>query len=297
MSKFSLQPEDGTIQNGDIRGNDSSDLQVARDSASQIASGYASVLVGGFGNTASGTYSAAFGGYNVSSGEASLAIGLYTTAQGDYSLSGGFASQALATSSASLGFECITTGVQSTLLFAVNGFTEPTGVGSLGMGTDVRTYLPLQVAFAGGQFTVRGDAQNSTYLAKGAVFNQGGGAPIVLVIGKGTTTPLIIDGLNRSWSVVVDYQVVCNDGGLNSGLTGQVYKVQKSFFFKVVNGVTSLSAVDSFNEQFDTDMSTCTFNVSAAASNSLALVGTTPLTANTSDFRAIARVEITEIAW
>lgn len=297
MSKFSLQPEDGTVQNGDIRGDDSSDLQVGRDDPSQIASGYASVLVGGYANTASGTYSAAFGGYNVSSGQASLAIGLNTTASGDYSLAGGFASVAQALSSASLGFECITTGVQSTLLFAVNGITEVTAVGSVGMGTDVRTYLPLQVAFAGGQFTARGDAQNSTYLAKGAVFNQGGGAPILLVIGKGTTTPLIISGLNRSWSVVLDYQIVCNDGGSNPTLTGQVYKVQKSFFFKVVAGITSVSAIDSFNEQSNPDMASCTLNISAGASNSLAIVGTTPLTANVSDFRAIARIEITEIAW
>jgi len=297
MTKFSLQPEDGSVDNGGIRGDDSSDLQVARDNSDQIASGYASVLVGGFANTASGTYAAAFGANNVSSGQASLAIGLFTTASGDYSLAGGFSSLAQGLSSAALGFECVTTAIQSTLLFAVNGITELTAVGSLGMGTDIRTYLPLQMAFAGGNFTTRGDAQMSTYLAKAAVFNQGGGAPINLVIGKGTTTPLIIDGANRSWSVVVDYQVVCNNGGGNPSLKGNVYKVQKSFFFKVVGGVTSLSAVNSYNEQSDTDMATCTLNISAGPSNSLLFVGTTPITANLSGFRAIARIVLTEIAW
>jgi hypothetical protein len=298
MSKFSLQPEDGTVQNGDMRGDDSTDLQVARSSSEQVASGYASVLVGGYGNTASGSYSAAFGANNISSGLGSLAIGYYTQALGDYTLSGGVQSYAMAQASVALGGECVAQAVQSTLLFAVNGLTESTAVGSVGQGFDVQTYLPLQFAFAAGNFTTRGDAQFSQYLAKGTAFNQTGAQPFVLVIGKGTTVPIVISGSNRSWSVNIDFQMVCTDAGSAAGLTtGQVYKVQKSFFFKVVGGTTSISGVDSFNEQSDANMAGASLTVSAGALNSMALVATTPVASNVSDFRAIAHVKMTEIAW
>ncbi len=298
MSKFSLQPEDGSTQHGNMRGDDSTDLQVARSDASQVASGYASVLVGGYGNTASGSYSAAFGGNNIASGLGSLAIGYYTQALGDYTLSGGVQSYAMAQASVALGGECVAQAVQSTLLFAVNGLTESTAVASVGSGVDVRTYLPMQWAFAAGNFTTRGDAQYSQYVAKGSVFNQTGVQPFVLLIGKGTTVPLVIDGANRAWSVVIDFMMVCNDKGSAAGLTtGEVYKVQKSFFFKVVGGTTSISTVNSYNEQADANMAGSSLTVSAGALNSLALVATTPIASNVSDFRAIAHVNISEIAW
>ena len=312
MSKFSLQPEDGSVQNGDVRGDDSTDLQVARSSADQVASGYASVLVGGFGNTASGPQSAAFGGSNISSGDSSvafgygnissgtgsLAIGYSTQALGNYSLSGGILSEARAQASTALGGECIAEGLGSTLLFAQNGRTTATAVGSMGAGWDVRTYLPLQFSFAGGNFSVAGDAQHSQYLAKGTAFNQSGAQPFALVIGKGTTLPLAITGSNRAWSVVVDFVMVCTDAGSAGSLTaGEVYKVQKSFFYKVVSGVTSISSVDSYNEQSDTNMSGASLTPSAGAANTLALVATTPVASNVSDFRAMAHVAISEIAW
>jgi hypothetical protein len=59
MSKFVLQPEDGSVDFGNTRGDDSVDLQVVRNNATEVASGYASFLIGGKANTASGTYSAA----------------------------------------------------------------------------------------------------------------------------------------------------------------------------------------------------------------------------------------------
>jgi len=298
MSKFSLQPEDGTVQNGDTRGDDSTDLQVARASANQVASGYASVLIGGYSNEASGSYSAAFGANNISAGTSSLAIGYNTQALGDYTLSGGILSEARAQASACLGGECITEGVGSTLLFAQNGKTESSAPASMGAGTDVRTYLPMQLAYAGGNFSVRGDAQHSQYVAKAATFNQAGVQPFALVIGKGTTIPLAITDTNRVWSVVVDFVMVCNDAGSAVGLTtGEVYKVQKSFFFKVVGGSSSISSIDSYNEQSDANMGGASLTVSTGPGNTLALVATTPVASNVSDFRAMAHVSISEIAW
>lgn len=311
MSKFSLQIEDGTIQNGSTRGDDSTDLQVARASADQVASGYASVLVGGYGNTAYGDYSAAFGELNYSSGAsalcmgsnntaggtASLAIGFNTTAAGNYSLSGGSGSVAQADGSASIGYENATYGAASTALFSVSSLTDITAPASYVMGTNANTYLPMQKTYAGGSFTSVGDAQVSQFVAKAAMFNVAGGATETLQVGQGTTTPLFPKGNNRAWSFIIDCIMVCNDAGTGALATGDVYKVTKSGFFKVVGGTTSLSTVDSYNEQFDLGMNGAQIVLSAGPSNTFLITAIAPIAASSSDFRILANVTLSEIAW
>ena len=297
MSKFSLQPEDGSVQNGDIRGDDSTDLQVARNTASEVASGYASVLIGGFANTADGDYAAAFGSFNTSSGNASLAIGSNCQSIGDYSLSGGLNSSAMGSASTSLGYECIANGANSVMLFAVNGTSDTTAPASYAIGTDPNTYLPMQWTRAGGNFTGPGDAQVSSFVARDEVLNAGPLAPIVPLISKGTLVPLVPKGSDRAWSFLIDVLVVCTDAGSGSLSTGDTYKATLSGIYKVVGGVASVSSISTTNEVFDTNMNGVAFSITPGAGNAFGLAGITPPSANTSDFRCVANITLTEIAW
>lgn len=297
MSKFSLQPEDGTVQNGDIRGDDSTDLQVARDNASEVASGYASVLIGGYGNTADGQYAAAFGSFNVSSGVSSLAIGSNCQSLGDYSLSGGLSCFANGAASTSLGYECIANGANSVMLFAVNGISDNTAVASYAVGTDPNTYLPMQWTRAGGNFSGPGDAQVSSFVARAQVFNAGPITPIVPLISKGTLIPIVPKGSNRAWSFLIDIIVVCTDQGSGSVQTGETYKSTLSGIYKVVGGTASVSSITTSNVASDTNMSSISFSVTPGAGNSFGLAGVTPTGSNVSDFRCVANITLTEVAW
>jgi hypothetical protein len=57
---------------GNKRGQYALDLQLATDFATRVASGNYSTIIGGQGNTASGTHSLASGGYSVASGNYSV---------------------------------------------------------------------------------------------------------------------------------------------------------------------------------------------------------------------------------
>lgn len=77
---------DSTSAGGNKRGTNSVDLQTSRSSATQVASGTASAVVGGTGNTASGNYSFAGGQGCTASGVNSIAFGWNTTASGSYAV-------------------------------------------------------------------------------------------------------------------------------------------------------------------------------------------------------------------
>ncbi|KIX85004.1 hypothetical protein J120_04720 [candidate division TM6 bacterium JCVI TM6SC1] len=93
---------DGTYQGGDARGANAVDLQIKRDNAQQVASGYMSVISGGAGNTASGDFTTVTGGMKncasglgatVCAGQNNNALGMHAAvlagannnAQGNYS--------------------------------------------------------------------------------------------------------------------------------------------------------------------------------------------------------------------
>ena len=63
---------------GDPRGDYAIDFNFGRTASDMVASGYASVLIGGSENKATGQYSSILGGFNnIVSGEASMVIGAY----------------------------------------------------------------------------------------------------------------------------------------------------------------------------------------------------------------------------
>jgi len=95
---------DSSATGGNKRGTNSVDLQTSRSANTQVASGTASVIVGGTGNTASGNYSIAGGQGCTASGINSVALGWNSTASGYYSMCfGGSNASASAAYSVSFG--------------------------------------------------------------------------------------------------------------------------------------------------------------------------------------------------
>lgn len=81
---------DGTAAGGDKRGTNATDWQRSRNASTQVASGGASIIVGGVQNTASGLRSAVLGGFqNTSSAQDTVVGGNANTASSNYSFVGG----------------------------------------------------------------------------------------------------------------------------------------------------------------------------------------------------------------
>jgi len=112
---FQLAIPDNTLTGGNKRGIYSVDLQLARASATQVASGTYSVSLGAS-NTASGSGSAAIGTSVTASGTNAIAIGSGTgTASGNQSIMLGYGNIANNTSAISIGYGNTASGTYSTV--------------------------------------------------------------------------------------------------------------------------------------------------------------------------------------
>jgi hypothetical protein len=301
MSKFVLQPEDGSVDFGNTRGDESVDLQVVRNNATEVASGYASFLIGGKANTASGTYSAAFGANNTASGTGSLAIGVNNGATGNYSLVGGVNSQSVGLASSSLGYESIAYGPYSAIAFASDSLTDIGATFShIGGGQSGNAYMYAQDVYSGGKFATQGDAQTSTILVRRSVTNVSAGNPTIELLLDGTTTTFLVapKGNNRAWSCMLDSIAVCTNQGASPQLTtGDVYTIKQSCFIKKVGGTLSISPIDTIAEESNTNMATSTFTITAGGSGNVVIGFNVPATSATSNFRIVSKMTMTEVAW
>lgn len=127
---------DSTATGGNKRGTHSVDWQRSRTAAAQVASGSASTLSGGSGNTASGFYSTVSGGTgNTASGNAAT-------------VGGGSSNTASAADSFTVGTLNVASGVAS---FAGGKQSSTRGIQSA-------------EAFAAGAFSATGDAQRAAYV-------------------------------------------------------------------------------------------------------------------------------------
>jgi hypothetical protein len=141
---ITAQMPDGTATGGNARGAQAVDLQTARASAAQVASG-AYCITAGQSNTASGTASVAFGSTNTAQGNYSTAAGSNNSATGAFS----FAVGAYNTVSSSTGA-------------AIGAYHSVTGLNALATGNAAAAYLRGQHAHATYNFATNGDAQRST---------------------------------------------------------------------------------------------------------------------------------------
>ncbi len=101
---------DGPSIGGNNRGANAVDLQTLRVINSHVASGTASVIMGGYANTASGNYSTVSGTGNSASGLSSTAFGQGGNSNGDYSFGAGKDISVNGTGSVGLGYQNSTMG-------------------------------------------------------------------------------------------------------------------------------------------------------------------------------------------
>jgi phage-related tail fiber protein len=125
---FATDIADATSAGGNKRGANAVDLQVARSSATMVASGSKSIILGGENNTSSGTHAISAGFNNTASGNYSTALGNSSTTKnktGAFAYaSGSFSSQGDAQSMLCIARAITTTNVQTELTFDGSAITS-----------------------------------------------------------------------------------------------------------------------------------------------------------------------------
>jgi len=156
------QVPDGTATGGNKRGQNAVDLQQTRTSASQVASGDYSMVLGGAKNTASGYGAISIGGYwnNLASGNNSfIAGGTNNTASGSTSFASGNSNTASGNGSA-----------------VVNGSTNIASGNFSFVGSSIHAKASNygQQAHAAGRFAATGDAQQTELVYRRNITNSSG---------------------------------------------------------------------------------------------------------------------------
>jgi hypothetical protein len=180
---FSLLVPDGTSANGNARGANAVDLQTLTNSATRVASGTASVVIGG--------------GYN--------------TASGNFATCGGYASSASAESAVAIGDQCVSSADYS---FTTNQSNEA----SVGKGFAHGVYAAANrcegmYAHASGRFAVTGDAQYVRWVLRATTTNT---TPTNLLAGfsrnnrLGITSGKVVSVLCRICGIKSDGSAVAN---------------------------------------------------------------------------------------
>jgi hypothetical protein len=256
---------------------------------SNTASGQSSIS-GGNSNTASGAASVAFGtNSNISSGAASLTVGYGNQASGSWSVALGIYNQASATGAVALGGS----GTGS----AGTGGNTASGIGSFAVGQGSSSYLYGQNATAAYYFSTRGDAQQSLLTSRAVSATTSGSTITLSLDGSGTSNLIIPNGNNRAWNVVVNTITVCTVVSGGTLTVGDAHSGEYKFLFKRVGGTSTISPITTSSEVADTSMATSSYTFSAGTSQQLAIVFNAPNTANNSTFRAVAKVQLVEVAW
>lgn len=131
------QIPDNTVTGGNKRGSNSTDLQMVRSAATQVASG-STAFAAGRNNTASGNYSTASGYANTASGAGSVAMGQNNSASntsaialGQVNAVSGFQSVAVGYSNTVSGSRCIALGSSNT---SSGTYSSAFGFGSVSNG-------------------------------------------------------------------------------------------------------------------------------------------------------------------
>jgi hypothetical protein len=116
---LSLQIPDGTLKGGNTRGISAIDLQIRRDSATQVASGNHSVVMGGS-NTATASCAIAMGYACNALGSQSVALGYINTASNFYSVAMGSSNNSSGSASIAMGYNNISSGSSSVAIGGSN---------------------------------------------------------------------------------------------------------------------------------------------------------------------------------
>lgn len=158
------QVPDSTTTGGNKRGANAVDLQTVRSSATHVASGANSVLLGGSGNTASGTYAVAGGiGANVSGTWGSFGVGRSITVSGQSAFAFGYGGTASGDAAGTWGRFNTASGAQST---AFGYYATASTNYCLAHGLYALADKWGQRSHAAGRFAATGDAQGSEFCVR-----------------------------------------------------------------------------------------------------------------------------------
>ena len=172
---FMLDTPDGASTGGNNRGSNAVDLQTSRSAAADVASGNASVVIGGASNRSTGYCSIAGGLSNIASADYAVAFGNAGTASALHStVIGGSQNQATAEYSIAAGDRCSANGIAS---FAFGSGSIASKRGQLAIGTKF--------------FNNAGDVQFSIYNLTNSTSNA-------------TQTELYLDGVNATERLTIE---------------------------------------------------------------------------------------------
>jgi hypothetical protein len=268
---------------------------------SNTASASYATVVGGQSNTSSNSH-AISGGFNcVAGGSQSVALGYKATssATGAICIASNDGSQ---TPTASGNWSNVYGGVQSTATntyaSALGGYRNTaSGYGSYALGFRTEAYLRGQMTLNGGFISLNSDVQQSLLTPYKVDSISSGQTTSLSLDGTGTDSLIIPNGNNRAWNVVVNTITVCTVVSGGTLTVGDAHSGEYKFLFKRVGGTSTISPITTSSEVADTSMATSSYTFSAGTSQQLAIVFNAPTTANNSTFRAVAKVQLVEVAW
>jgi hypothetical protein len=291
-TKFVLDLEDGTSSGGNSRGVGSVDLQVSRSSASQVASGSYSAIVGGSDNTASspysvvggigctaGQYGAAFGYYANSIGSShAFAFGQSATASGNHSVAMGNGSNATGGRS----FSTASSSASGELSVALAS-GRATGYGSIGIGEGSYSTLRGEFSVSAGygiyvganRFSQLCVPMNTGVVSSASTFTFTGAGNTSIFFeqanGEGVTP------LNMYINATIVFGVRGAGAGVSTIATNDVFSVRYNLFSrKKVGGSRAILGTPQLINSFsDPSLSATTVNFAIGSSGQL-LVSVTP---------------------
>lgn len=198
-STKAVQPADDTAFSstaGNARGQGAVDLQLRRTAATQIASGYYSVISGGKTNTCKGNYNTIGGGQgnqHTSAGYSNSVIGggaLNQISKSKATISGGYYNVASGDSSTVCGGRnCTASGAKSTTVGGM--YNTASGTYSVASGRDAKADKYGQKSHASGKFSAVGDCQVSDFVLRGTTTNN-------------TQTEIFLDGSSGRMTIPSD---------------------------------------------------------------------------------------------
>lgn len=257
-------------------------------------------VVGGYGNTSSGSNSVSGGNQNVSSGAYSVSFGYSNSATGQSTVTIGQGNAATNSFATAIGVNNVARAPQSIALGA-NSETQSNASSSATIGSRTNAYLYGQFAHAADRFSALGDAQQSTLVARKSDTLASAATTVLSLDGTGTTNLIIPDGNNRAWNVTVKWvAVVTAANGAAGIIDGDSIASTEQLLFKRVAGTSSVvGSASTLSTHSDASMVGCSMAYTAGASQELALTFTGPTFAagGPVDCRIVAKVELTEVAW
>jgi hypothetical protein len=252
-------------------------------------------IMGGRNNVASGEFSSVMGGdTNTSSAIHTATFGYRNTASNSRALAGGYFSSAVGLNSVAIGYYTYAGGNYSC---SFGSLTRAESTYGFAIGAYSQTNLYGQHSISSESFGGYGDSQQSLLTSRAVSATTSGSTITLSLDGTGVTNLITPYGNNRAWNVVVNTITVCTVVSGGTLTVGDAHSGEYKFLFKRVGGTSTISPITTSSEVADTSMATSSYTFSAGTSQQLAIVFNAPNTANNSTFRAVAKVQLVEVAW